>query len=86
MPFVGELIVFLAAAMTAGGNFLQAFLWQNYGIWREMYFGCSVLIFVMFLGLYATELRNQCFRINTTLAEGHSASDPRILNIEGATR
>lgn len=57
VPFVGGLIEFFIMAAVALGNFLQAFLWQEYAVWREMYFGCSVLTAALFIAIYAIEFR-----------------------------
>ena len=67
VPFVGGQILFLSAAFTALANLLQAFLWQEHRMWREMYLGCSVMIFIVFLGMYATELIKK--RSDSTSAE-----------------
>lgn len=70
VPFVGGIIQLLAAAVQALGNMLQAFLWQKHGIWREMYFGCSMLTLLLFVGLYVFGSTKTAARSNErTLAD-----------------
>lgn len=57
VPFVGGMIQFTSFVVCAAANYFQAFLWQEHSLWREVYYGCSLLIFATFIGMYAAMSR-----------------------------
>ena len=79
VPFIGGIILFMSAATQASGNFVQAYLWQQHGIWREMYLGCSAVIFFIFVVLSIEFLiikyqRDDSSKQDTSIQDGNRPS------------
>eukprot|EP01084_Bolivina_argentea_P203380 347385_1 len=52
LPYIGGIIFFVTAIFLTSANLLQAYLWHHYKIWREIYYGVSGLIILIFIIFY----------------------------------
>ena len=77
VPFIGGAISFMAGMLEATGNQLQAYLYQEHGIWREMYIGCASVVFVATIILYTLAVTKYSKYNTTAMQQTNKEINPR---------